>query len=425
MAKNDSKLSPFNNFNCDMKYIACIGENSGIHRTERDGFIIDGYKKTAELIFNAIDTDSGKIFTDIAVYPLFFCCRHTIELYLKMIIKKLLILYKLKNSIQTEDTLSQSIQAELGTHSIRTLVNKIELLKTVDPKIIKTIVELDGFVDYVADYDIDDSSDTFRYTYKKNHKDINLKDQGQINLKLLYTKFVELEERLDYFYNYFCENLHEQYSTKTFTKKLSRIQLEEISKMLPDRKSWKSLAFSEAKNKIQQKYNLTNSEFSEALNKIQGHYAFSLNIGFENKFKDIRPETFEKICGLVNMVEKIDILRPVKMGKILEIHPTGNKDIELEAKFCNDGLQIFKTIPMEEIYALLSFIEMGRQGIFCESLDNTYSFWENRYKYPDRYILNKICNSRTVETLTNSFKKCGQITYLELLKKYYKYTKSN
>ena len=78
MEKIDSELltlKPFS-YNND-KYIACVGENGGTD----DESILDGFKTTAELIFDNIIEQHGT--EDELIYPLVFSIRHCVELSLK------------------------------------------------------------------------------------------------------------------------------------------------------------------------------------------------------------------------------------------------------------------------------------------------------------------------------------------------------
>lgn len=59
---------------------ACVGNNSGINVNFRDYSIIDGYKSAVEFLMKKVKDQTA--ITDIIVFPILFCCRHSVELSL-------------------------------------------------------------------------------------------------------------------------------------------------------------------------------------------------------------------------------------------------------------------------------------------------------------------------------------------------------
>ena len=74
----------------------------------------------------------------------------------------------------------------------------------------------------------------------------------------------------------FLYNLRMEYKTGTFTKSLSREQLKEISKLLPNPHIYND-SIKGVKILIQEKYKISSNEFDNALDIINKHREFSNN----------------------------------------------------------------------------------------------------------------------------------------------------
>lgn len=416
--KKISELNPFTdfNFNRDTKLFACIGDNSGINSEERDAIIVDGYRTNAKLLFEAIA--SGKELQDTCVYPLFFTCRHSIELSLKLIINKLLKIYKKRNDLKNDDNFCQTIRSILTSHSIEELVDSFKNMQNFDDNVKKVFRELEDFDLYIKDYFFDVESDAFRYTYKNDKVTVNLCDKRLLHVGILYGKYEILIKQLDYFYSYFCNLLDEQYSTGTFTKKLSREQLEEISHMI-DITNLET--FDDDKEKIISKYKLSKNDFSKALDVIKSHREFSLNIGREIKFGNIKETTIKELVCLIKLVKKINKIEPLKKKSILDFdeYTEENRILKenLEKELEEKGNNLFNKLDKREINELLSFYEINLLSLnyYSEDLDGILKHWQEIGAINNDYIISKLCFATDFK---QAFQKCGQKTYLEWFEKY-------
>lgn len=115
----------------------------------------------------------------------------------------------------------------------------------------------------------------------------------ETNLGIFYKKYKIISKSFDYLINNFCTYLNDLYH-KTFTTKLNRNQIEEISKKLPPFALWKSDEFDRTLNSICNEYAISKTDLSKAIDLIKSHYLFCNNIGLERKFKAISEPTFEK-----------------------------------------------------------------------------------------------------------------------------------
>ena len=84
-----------------------------------------------------------------------------------------------------------------------------------------------------------------------------------------------------------------EYKTGTFTKSLSREQLKEISKLLPNPHIYND-SIKGVKILIQEKYKISSNEFDNALDIINKHREFSNNRGKEIIFSTLSKSTLEK-----------------------------------------------------------------------------------------------------------------------------------
>ena len=337
---------------------------------------------------------------------MFYCSRHSIELYLKLIIKQLLHIYKIKIG---EDEIYGNIKKENSNlHGIKQLKNNLKSLFIVDPRCKKEFsANLKCFDSLIKDYYFDDRSTAFRYTYSNKIKqNINLSDKKLVHIGILHKKYKKLIKKLEYYYNFFY-NIVTEYQTGTFTPKISRAQIEEISKMLPDYSEWDD-KLSKAKSKICKKYKLSSNQFSDVLDKIREHRLFSLNIGLENKFKNIRNKTMQNLVEFIKKYEEI-----ISKERVI----SGIRIKELEKQFQTKGNKFIEDAKEEELAIVLSFVEIGEMSYYCEALERIYKRW-SEYLNKSRYILNKICDKKYL--LSRGFEICGQKTYIERFEKYYK-----
>ena len=75
-----------------MKYRACVGENGGYDQET----IYEGGASAVEILFKGIENYDG--YVDTLVYPVLYCMRHSIELFLKDTLMSLRYIYCMKNN---------------------------------------------------------------------------------------------------------------------------------------------------------------------------------------------------------------------------------------------------------------------------------------------------------------------------------------
>jgi len=199
------------------RYIACVGDNGGT-----DGeTILTGFSDTVYLIIDKIKNGGTE---DELIYPLVFCARHSVELAIKISIESVRqIMMKKKQKCDLLDK-------DLHTHDIESLSKLLKSLFSVDRRIDALFNEP---LVYAKDYYFDKKGDVFRYEKdtegKESLKALNIQ---QISISVLEAKFRYM---MELFQNgiYTLSSYIIEYSHGTFTKSLSRYDIELICAELP------------------------------------------------------------------------------------------------------------------------------------------------------------------------------------------------
>jgi len=136
---------------------------------------------------------------------------------------------------------------------------------------------------------IDATGQTFRYPIdsesKKHLEDIG----GTISCRVLFSKFTELEKNLDTLH-YFTGYLADEYRFETYTNNLSRADIFQIAKQLPNRSEWSNDEFKEIKKGIISQYQVSSNEFCRACNLVQNNYETAYFINVDLNFLGLTEE---------------------------------------------------------------------------------------------------------------------------------------
>lgn len=79
--------SPYNRLSTINEFTACVGTNGNYGQDT----ICDGFKDAVHILTNSLESGEGT--ADSLVYPILFCIRHSIELYLKDIYHSVTSIY--------------------------------------------------------------------------------------------------------------------------------------------------------------------------------------------------------------------------------------------------------------------------------------------------------------------------------------------
>ncbi|WP_432464418.1 hypothetical protein [Agarivorans sp. QJM3NY_33] len=248
---------------------ACVGTNGNPGYKEYS----KGFSRAARvLIDKVLEEDSIEYHIDDFIYPICFNMRHSVELRLKHAIQMLESLAPYKG---------QTSQFNFsGSHDIKNIwcyfKRKSEIFdirySEINNRIEPVIMDI---------ADIDPTGQTFRYP-KDNNNIKHLTNTQLINFFTLRSSFTTLEKDLDLLVE-MNEFLIREYSLGSFTKKLSRAELFDISKKLPNRDLWKNDDFKDIRDNIKKDYSLSGKDFEKAANIISHNYEMSpmINISID------------------------------------------------------------------------------------------------------------------------------------------------
>ena len=424
------KMSPFNNVGGDFKYTACVGWNGGYNQDT----ICTGFREAAQILIKSISKYEGQ--SDPLVYPILFCGRHSIELFLKGLLGKINYIKLLKEAptkyqkirrlriickrlewkgADSEDRnilhrrflhLRDKLNAEekemfsrlnlnnvAYTHNLRELLSEILTCYTIDARIVEIMDETLPLLEYYVDFD--PKGDAFRYWYGKDGKEHFLsKDIGVVRLDIVAVQFQKLYQLFDKIESVIWV-ISKEYETGTFTKILSRNQIELIAKELQDGDSlFKNIK--DVKARIVEKYQISNSEFDRTLKIIQKHREFCVCLGREKKLGHLSDKTLSCFAKCAVNPEKWQ-----QEGKVMS----------------HDELALLVTFSDIQGWRYME----GDYAYWAEDLKRLYQYQRSRH-----LCIYDINPKVEISYVLLGMKKCGQLTYAGKLEKYLEqYSKSS
>lgn len=326
--RNEQESSQFN---------ACVGNNGWRGMFSH----IDGYQSATLVMLESIlsqyipDVDYNRpehAFlwnNDTSVYPILFTARHFIVIYIKQKIDTI-------NYFKVKENIDEKL---VKTHDIERLWNIfVDIVeRTKDSRL---AVYIEKIAPYIQDFNsIDPTGETFRYPYSSEGA-MHLEGMGVIGLYNFYNKFTELSKICESF-TYEMDSLVDEYKAKTFTKSLSRKDIEAIAQELPIFEEWSNPSFSDIKKNLKAKLLIGSRELSEAIDIIKNHMEFK---------RYIYPNIYEL------QIDK-DKLSKILSGDLNEGH--------------------INTLTDEEIASLRTLVELGTAIMggryFSEDYENLFN----------------------------------------------------
>lgn len=442
MRQHYLKTSPYNTTAPDYRFTACVGANGHYGQDT----ICDGFSDAVQILIDSLASGSGT--SDSLVYPILFCARHTFELYLKDIYNsiqfiycakthknefiKLQKLYKIKYKVskrvecckyqldphhwdmftstdeasirkrigiwekrlelidmETEKLYSQcfsNAELDLHTHNLSDLKDKILSIYQIDSRIPNMFNQVLPFLIYYEK--IDPNGDAFRYqASREGEPHLENKRIGLVNLLTVGLQHEEISKILQNT-RMLLYHLKKEYMTGTFTKDLSREQLSDISKLLPKPEEF-TKKIHEVRELIKSQYQIGSNKFNEVLALIRKHREFSCNMGKEIKFPFLSEATLKNFgeCAI------------------------GKRDWNSTAAH----------ITFDELCLLWTFSDIsgwryedGYLSYYSEDLNYLY----RRAIFERRITLYDINPEKEISHIIVGMKKCGQITYANILSEY-------
>lgn len=389
--------NPFEFHDTDI-YVACVGVNGGT-----DNFDIrEGFKSSVNIMIKAVEDGA---YEDTLIYPVVYNVRHSIELSLKIILEKLICIYDIKKL-----RFDNNDKKRIYTHDIKTLDDIIKKYYLIDKRIVAYYKQISP---YLQDYFFDNQGDVFKYETDHNGNPHLIKlGISSISYDVLKKKYNEMMEIFDYLI-FEVEYLCKEYAVGTFTKKLSREDIQKIAMKLPPRKKWKENDFSICKNIIKQEYVIGSKEFSDVLNIIQNHREFCNYIEMELQLGKIPENELRDYVRLVMEMNGEELYK-LKTQKYAE--KAGNVQLGITRERALKRKELSKNISDDTIALLLVFREYGSSiELFSEKAESIYSYFlESKVDRID--ALKKVEKGDVFRRIFYGMKICGQVTYRKKIK---------
>lgn len=381
----------------DDSIIACVGDNGGTYNMD----IKNGFQRTVEILIGILNQENEV--EDILVYPIVYNARHSIELSLKIIIEQLWKIQKQKGIKKSEEIILQE-KKEIHTHDIKMLYETIEKLGGIDRRIPNYYKDIE---DLIKIYYFDTEGDAFKYeSDREEHSHMIQNRISHISVNTLGKQFNLVMNLFDNMI-YFLEDCIREYSLNTFTKNLSRKDIEDISILIPERKKWGEDSFEKIKEEIKEKYNISNKEFSNALNIIQKHKEFCVNIGCEIPYQEINEDELKEYAALVYE----SIIEDRKNEDGVKTLCPDLTEIQRKAKVWS---KYVNTISTSTLNLLFTFAEMSQTYNAVEKIEKVFSFISEN-DFDVMYMIRKLKRVNTCKKVLVGMKKCGQKAYEEKL----------
>jgi hypothetical protein len=263
---------------------ACVGENGYVDKQTYG----TGFAEAVDILTAALEASDERTHLDTLIYPICFCARHHVELFLKAQIEAISSMREVSSSVPGKPNASISSTHDLS--NLWTIFSRIAL--STDRRYAAPVAQIEEFVRDIAQ--IDPTGQTFRYpsdTESVKH----LVATPVINVASLRRRFMELVEKIQNFESLSEVLLHE-YRYGVFTKKLSRSDLEYIATQLPVRSSWAAgTEFAGTKARLMELFSISSNDFSRAVCAIEKHHEFSRLIGIQIPITGLNMSTIEML----------------------------------------------------------------------------------------------------------------------------------
>jgi len=326
-------------------------------------FYAKGFYKSANSILKNKSNNCSP-HDDTLVFPVI----HNIHMFLELSLKHFLFNLNNFHRLRQEDS------PNLRGHDLKNLCNDVKILsKNLDKRLDECFSEIEIYINDFY-YEFPNGNEISKYPWDNaNNKERLIVNDLIFSVSYLQKSLKEIRELIKEF-SYLVDSLKSEYETRTYTKNLSRKDIEKIAKKLPIKSKWGNLNFTKIKTDISKEYSLSNNEFSKCINVIEKHKEFSKYIGIESKLnyltqKDIK--NFLKI-PIRNYLEREnnpqDILARLKEGKINEFY-----------KFLN-------SLDYDKIIELYALYELQKTNDYIEFLDSKICSLKESFPSEERVI---------------------------------------
>lgn len=340
---------------------ACVGNNGLVDKRSYS----DGFKDAVEILTSGILNIRSKGQIDTLIYPICFCARHHIELFLKNQIELISNMRKIAPSINVG-----------ATHDLLLLWEAFQDIALATDE--RFDASINSIEEYVRDFaEIDPTGQTFRYPWSTDSVK-HLVNTPVINIPALRTRFLELAKHFHEF-EHLSDYVGYEYRYGTYTKKLSRYQLEQIAKILPQRTAWGNPEFDQIRVELKKKYKLSSRDLTEALKTIEDHTEFCSFIGMHKPIRDLTEAT------------------------LYRVHLVFNNRLEMAE------------MPVTELIVLTAIFEIGSFRMLSEEFDNIAESTREDFNLDHCIKVSAARWAYRIQQLRQGLEKLGQLRLVEFL----------
>ncbi len=347
-------IDPFFEFVPDTSWNALIG------RQGEEYYYIDGYIQAASDLAESIISKKLWSQRDTLILPILYNARHSVELLLKSTHRR---------------TVAMGFPSpELSaTHDIQQYFGALSRLSVGDLEFRHLLNTLSPFVESLSRIDSDGQS--LRY-FELRDGPRTLQSQSVVNIKLVAHSLHELKKLVSGL-QHCVRRLELERRYGFHTSRCSRSDLLNIAEALPPRDQWNTVSFDEAKQKILEKYELSNRAFSDALNVIQSHRLMKVKIGILSDLFCIADE---------KLVSFVQIWRTLHGESESKISAFGSDEVQDEKLF--QEMIDYQNAEIEAARKIEANFPPRRFGISARSfksvaMTNLWSFMITRLKKSD------------------------------------------
>ncbi|WP_331352000.1 hypothetical protein [Cellvibrio sp. UBA7671] len=392
---------------------ACVGQNGQPDYPE----YANGFSVAATILLDKVvgahEGEFLKYNLDELIYPIAFTMRHAVELRLKHTTNYLHLL-----AVKTDrkiENFNHSQQHDIG--AIFDYVAKAAI--SIDERYRPHIQTIAPFIGDIAE--VDPTGQTFRYPYDNTGSNKHLEDVSLINIYVLQDRFLQLEKLL-WDLHELNRELIQEYNEKSFTRKLSRLQLFELAKLLPPYDRWKDDSFDEVRQHCRDLFGISNKELSGAINIIKVHYELAPFVHISVPLQAAQEADF--IIFFDNWTK---LHFPSSMGNIVSSKSLYEKVIENVKASADAVEEIEKYISPDAIADIQAVFELARYPIYSEYYVRVYrenkillrrNFESSRQSYRDDidYIVSK---TNAFENILKGLYRLNQLQLATLLEQRY------
>lgn len=327
----------------------------------RNRYIIEGFFKTANLIYDNIKEKQPYIYEDDLVYPFLHIIRHTYELQLKFIMYNMYVFYKnYKDGIIDFDEIRYN-EIKLK-HSIGDLYDFIkDNYYKLDERCENDRTNIELIYDLISDFIPEADLDPYRYAEDRQGNE-NMADITQVSFDKAVNSLQIFKEKTESIL-FSIDKLDKEYRLGTYFKNISRHKIYVIAKELPDFEKWKESSFDDVRNNLKQKYNLSSSELCKIINIIKQSRWLSYFINYNRKdYSEIY--VLLKKCFIANINDKKDFQESisVSMENIKENLEQTQRKHKIHKEFLN-------VLSIEQIVIIYTYYKMGHEILYPENFD--------------------------------------------------------